>query len=233
MRVLLAVLLSFLISSCCCRPSVESQVRAVERENSLLRFQVDATEKANQAMRDYAAELAGGGNGEPLFSMYYSAGDLVRLGQAVFPYTIPARDFNSQLQGNILVERIEAVQFHAGNKMTLRLHLRGQGVRYTGNVPDIAKAQVKSFQDGIAAGVIAEIDTTIIARGNQIEAMSHANSCKLKRNSNPSHERELCDQMNQKALRAPLRFDVSIEGNAAKVKRVVLTQNHLVVSYQP
>lgn len=233
MRTLLLVVLSFFVSACCCRPSVESQVRAMERENALLRFQVDATEQANQAARDYAAELAAGGNGEPLFSMYYSPGDLVRLGHVVFPYQIPARDFNSKLTGNIVVERIEAVQFLPGNKMTLRMHLKGQGVRYTGDVPDIAKAQVKSFQDGIAAGVVTNLDATLSLKGNTIEVMAHANDCKLKRNSNPSHERELCEQMNQKALRTPLRFDVSIEGNPARVKRVVLTQNHLVVSYQP
>jgi hypothetical protein len=125
------------------------------------------------------------------------------------------------------------VTFHAGNKLTARLHLKGQGVRFTGKVPDIAKAQVKSFTDGIAAGVVTELDATLSLKGNTIEAMAHANSCKLKRNSNPSHERELCDQMNQKALRNALRFDVSIEGSTAKVKRVVLTQNHLVISYQP
>lgn len=230
----LLVAASFTLSACCCKQKPEDRARDLERENVNLRFQVDASKQAAKAARDYAAELNAGGTGAPVFSMYYTPKDLARMASDVFPYRIPAKDFDKRMTGTILVERIENVQFHAGNRLTCTLHLKGQNVRFTGKVPSAYKEHVRRFQEGIEAGVIVELDVALVMRGSSaVESKARATKTTLKKNSSDMYERELQDQINNRALKKPLRFEVGIEGTPAKLKRVLLTANHLVLGYTP
>lgn len=230
----LTVALSFTLSACCCKQKPEDRARDLERENANLRFQVDASKQAAKAARDYAEELGAGGTGAPVFSMVYAPRDLQRMASDVFPYQIPAKDFDKRMTGNIVVERIENVQFHPGNRLTCTLHMKGRNVRFTGKVPAAYKEHVRRFQEGIEAGVIVELDVSVVMRGaSAVEAKSRATKTTLKKNSSDMYERELQDQINNRALKNPLRFDVGIEGTPAKLKRVLLTGNHLVLGYTP
>lgn len=226
-------LLAVPLGACLCRPPLDERVRDAERENQALRFRLDASEQAAKASRDYAAELASGGPTTPLFSMYYTPTDVQSMGRRTLPYTIPAKDFDKRLQGNIIVERIDKVEYLPGNRMKARIFLKGRGMRFTGQVPDFAKGQVKSFMEGIEAGVTAELDVTLTWSGSQVRALARATKTTLHRNSNASHEGQLRDQMNARALKNPLIFDVAILGTPARLQRMLITGNHLVLTYQP
>lgn len=229
---LLPIALSLFVAACCCKPKLEDRVRNLEAENKRLRFEVDATEKANEAHRDYLAELSGN-QPQPFFAIYYSENDLAQLARQSVPYRIPARSFNSKLQGTITVERVYDFKFLAGNKMTCKMDLRGRGIKYTGDVPDFAKGMVKDFIEGVESGVIADLDVTISLQGQRLKALAQATKTKLKKNSNDSNESRLRDEMNKRALKDPFDVDLRISGYTQRVERVVVTGNHLVVGYVP
>src|SRR5690349_2767446 len=110
-----AMLLS--ISACCCRGSVQDRVNAAERERSRLKFEVDATEKANEAMRDYAKEVGGAG---PAYALYFTDKDLEQFARKATPYRIDAKTLNKDLQGVIVVDRVYDFTFQPGNRMTAK-----------------------------------------------------------------------------------------------------------------
>lgn len=232
MRALALAGLSLLVAACCCKPKLEDRVRSLEAENSRLRFEVDATEKANQSHRDYLAELSGN-QPEPFYAMYYSESDLTNLARKSVPYRIPAKSFNSKLQGTITVERVYDFKFLPGNKMTCKMDLRGQSIKYTGQVPDVAKGMVRDFIEGVESGVVADLEVTVSLQGQRLKALARATKTKLKRNSNASNEERLRDEMNKRALKDPLDVDLRIHGYTQRVERVVITGNHLVVGYVP
>jgi hypothetical protein len=223
--------LSLLAAGCCCRGSVEDRVAAAQRENARLKFEVDATEKANSGMRDYTKELESGSG--PAYALYFTDNDLQAFARKAMPYRIPASSFNKQLQGTIVVDRLYDFAFHAGNRMTAKMDMRGQNIRFTGDVPDFAKGQVKDFIEGVEAGVIADLDITLTISGQRLKALAQCTNTKLKKNSSSSNEGRLKDEMNKRALKDPLDFDLRISGYTARLDRVIVTANHLVVGYKP
>jgi len=228
---LITASLSLLLGGCCCKGSVEDRVNAAQRENARLKFEVDATEKANAGLRDYTAEL-GGGTG-PAFALYYSENDLTTFARKAVPYRIPAKSLNSQLKGTIVVDRVYDFAFLPGNRMTCKMDMRGQNIEFTGSVPDFAKGQVKDFIEGVEAGVIADLVISLSYSGSKVKALAECTGTKLKKNSSSSNEGRLKDEMNKRALKDPVNFDVRIAGYAANLDRVVVTGNHLVIGYRP
>lgn len=237
MRIVLGVTLaavSLAVSACCCRPPLADRVKALERENDRLKFEVDATEKANAASRDYATELESGGAATPMFAMYYSQTDLDTFARKkTLPYRMDASKFNRQLKGQIVVDRIHSFQFLPGNKLRCKMEFHGVNIQYTGNVPNAYKAELKRFVDGVEAGVIADVDVSLALKGRKIEALAVATATKLKKNSKPMFENELRDQMNRRAFKDPLEFDMKVEKTTARLTRVLVTGNHIVVTYAP
>ena len=220
-----------LLSGCCCKGSLEDRVSAAQRENSRLKFEVDATEKANTGMRDYTAELAAGTG--PAYALYYSESDLQVFARKAVPYRIPAKSFNSQLKGTIVIDRVYDFAFLPGNRMTCKMDLHGQNIEFTGSVPDFAKKQVKDFIEGVEAGVIADLVVSLTHSGSKVRALAECTKTHLKKNSSSSNEDRLKDEMNKRALKDPVNFDVRIAGYAANLERVVVTGNHLVIGYRP
>lgn len=231
MRALLGFALAVSLAGCCCKGSIEDRVNAAQRENSRLKFEVDATEKANAGMRDYATELANGTG--PAYALYYAPGDLNNFARKGVPYRIPAQSFNSQLKGTIIVERVYDFVFQPGNRMTCKMDLRGQNIEFTGKVPDFAKKQVKDFIEGVEAGVVADLDVSLSVSGARVRALAQCTATKMKRNSSSSNEGRLRDEMNKRALKDPIDFDVRIGGYTARMERVLVTGNHLVIGYRP
>lgn len=233
MKVLAGVAAALALASagCCCRGSVQDRVNAAQRENARLKFEVDATEKANAGMRDYAKELGSGAG--PAYALYFTDNDLQGFARKATPYRIPAKSFNNQLEGTIVVDRVYDFTFQPGNRMTAKMDLRGQNIRFTGSVPDFAKAQVKDFIEGVEAGVIADLDITLTHSGQRLKALAQCTKTKLKKNSSSSNEERLKDEMNKRALKDPLDFDMRISGYTVRLDRVVVTGNHLVVGYKP
>lgn len=230
-HVALFVSIAALLSGCCCRGSLEDRVNAAQRENARLKFEVDATEKANAGMRDYAAELANGSG--PAYALYYSPNDLQAFARKAVPYRIPASSFNNQLKGTIVVERLYDFTLLPGNRMSCKMDMRGQNIQFTGDVPDFAKGQVKDFIEGVEAGVIADLVISLSVSGSKVKALAECTGTKLKRNSSSSNEGRLRDEMNRRALMDPVAFDVRISSYAATLERVVVTGNHLVIGYRP
>jgi hypothetical protein len=121
------------------------------------------------------------------------------------------------------------VRLQPGNLLTASLHLRGEGVRYTGSVPGLFKKEVERFQQGVARGVVAEVEVRLWLEGSKLFAQAEARRARLLAHGNANHESMLREQMNERALRSPLVLDVAREGQAPAW--LVLTGNHLVLGY--
>lgn len=228
---LLVGAVALLAGACCCQPPLQQKVANLEAENTQLRFQLDATKKANEASRDYAAELASGHPKEPLFSMYYTPLDLNTMAANAVPYRIDAREFNNQLSGTVVIDHVTNFALQPGNRLTCKLHLHGERIEYHGNVPGAYQKMVEDFKAGIAAGVIADMDVSLTNNGNMVQAMPHVVQTRMLRNSTPTFESNLRDQMNQQAFRSPISFNVTVAGKSVLVKRLLVTGNHVIVGY--
>ncbi len=229
----LAALATF-AAGCCCQPPLEERVRRLERENERLRFEIDATEQALSAARDYEAELEkGGGRLEPLYSLYLADSDLASMARQSLPYRVPAREFDRNLDGEIVVERLDGFGLHAGNRLTCRLHFRGRNVEYKGSVPSAFKEHVRRFTEGIEAGAVVDLVVFLSREKGKVRVLSEARGAKLLKNSDPRYEGELVKAMNRRALREPLVLDLHIARRSAKLTRLLVTGNHVVVGYEP
>lgn len=229
-RVPVALVAPLLLAGCLCRPPLQDRVNALEAQNASLKFQVDATEKANSAAREYAAE-AKGASAEPIFSMYYTKNDLAVMAANTVPYKIDAREFNNDVTGEIVVDSLSEFAFHPGNHITCKMRMHGERIDYHGNVPGAYQQMVTDFKTGIAAGVIVEVDAVVTFVGNTVRVLPHVNSAHMLKNGSDLFESNLRDQMNQRAFRDPVDFGVSIAGKNAVLKRMVVTGNHVVLSY--
>jgi hypothetical protein len=150
--------------------------------------------------------------------------------QAV-PHRIPGKDFNSKLKGEIIVERLTDFRFLSRNRLTCKAHMRGENVKYTGNVPAIARGQVKDFEQAVTKGAIADMEIQLELDGRHVLARAKATEIKLKAKRDVSAESRLQEEMNKKALRLPLVFDMTIQASGATPKRLLVTGNHVVVTY--
>lgn len=225
-----AALAPLLLAGCICGPSLQDKVNTLQAQNASLKFQVDATEKANAGAREYAAELKGA-PAEPIFSMHYSKNDLAVMAANTVPYRIDAHEFNNDVSGQIVIDSFSDFAFHPGNHITCKMRLHGERIEYHGNVPGAYQQMVQDFKTGIAAGVIVDVDAVATFSGNSVRVLPHVTAAHMLRNGSDMFESNLRDQMNQRAFRDPVDFGVSIAGKNAVLKRMVITGNGLVLSY--
>lgn len=220
-----------LLAGCAADPRV--RMKSLQDENRQLTEQVQAADQAVQASSSYLAELQSPAKANGAFSLYFSADALERMATQMVPYRMPGRDFNSKLQGEIVVERVTDFQFLSGNRLRCRAHMRGEKIKYTGSVPSFAKGQVKEFEQAVTKGAIADLEVRLTLDGARVLARAQATDIRLKAKRDSSAESRLQDEMNKKALRLPLAFDMTLQGNGAVPRRLLVTGNNVVVTYAP
>lgn len=228
-RVLAALGMTALLGGCAADPRV--RVNQLEDEQRSLTMAVQAADQTVQASTAYTSELASPGQGGPTFSLYFTPAMLEQLSSQALPYRMQGREFNSKLEGEIVVEKLSGFRFASRNRVLCQAFLRGVNVRYTGSVPSFAKKQVQDFQKAIGDGVLADLEVQLTLEGNVLHAKAQANSARLVSKRDPSAESTLQDEMNKRALRTPLNFDMAIAGSSAVPRRLMVTGNHVVVTY--
>lgn len=225
------VMLSALAVTCACGGASDNRARALQDENRRLRNDLTAADQALAGAMAYRQQLEAPNTGS--MSLLLNADDIDRLSQAALPHRIPAREFHSQVSGEVLVERVTNVRFYPGNKFTCQVHLRGVGLRFQGQIPAPYKAQVGRFLEGVMAGVVTDLDVTLTTQNNQLIARAVAKRSQMKRNHDASNASRLTQGMNDRALRKGLAFDLTPEGAPWKLKHVAMTATHLVLGYGP
>ena len=214
--------------------SSAARLRSAEQENQRITRELEATNRALQSVTAYTDELRVPGKAGRSFSMYYSPAALEQMASQLFPMRMPARSFHPQLDGDVILERLTDVRFGPANTLTCRALMRGDNIRYTGSVPKAYQQEVRKFQSGVAAGVVVDLLVELsLGSDNTLQARAHASHTRLNANSSPNYESMLRQQMNERVLRTPFVFDLTLPGGNAVPRRMVLTANHLVVTYAP
>jgi hypothetical protein len=216
-----------------CATDPATRMRLAEKENQRITQQLQDTERALQSVNAYTEELRSPGKAGRSFNMYFTPASLEQMASQLLPMRMAARNFHQKLEGEVIVERISDVRFGPSNTLTCRALLRGENIRYTGSVPKAYRDDVRRFQAGVAAGVVADMAVELSLVDTSLVARARAMKTQLKVNSNSSAEGMLREQMNERVLRAPFGFDLTIQGGNAVPRRMVLTANHLVVTYAP
>lgn len=229
-RLVSGLVLAVLLGGCAADPRV--RVKRLEDEQRQLTMAVRAADQSIQAAGTYTAELGVPGQGGPSFGLYFTPAMLEELSSQMLPYRMNGREFHSKLAGEIVVERLTDFRFISRNRVLCRAHLRGVNVRYTGQVPGFAKGQVRDFQKAIAEGAVADLEVQLSMEGNMLRAKAEASSARLVSKRDSTAEGMMQDEMNKRALRTPLMFDMTIPGSVAP-RRVMVTGNHIVVTYTP
>lgn len=220
-----------LLSGCTVDPRY--RMKSLEDENRELTRKVQLADQAVQASAAYAAEVQAPAKAGGAFSLYFTPESLERMAAQAVPHRIPGKDFNSKLKGEIIVERLSDFRFLSRNRLSCKAHMRGENVRYTGSVPSFAKGQVKEFEQAVTKGAIADLEVRLELDGPHVLARAQATSIRLKAKRDSSAESRLQDEMNKKALRLPLVFDMTIQGSGSVPRRLTVTGNHVVVTYNP
>jgi hypothetical protein len=224
-------LVALLGAGCAADPA--TRMRQAEKENLRLTRELEETDRALQSVNAHTEELRSPGKAGRSFHMYYTPAALEQLVSRMLPMRMAARNFHRQLEGEVLVERLSDVRFGPLNTLTCRALLRGDNVRYTGSVPKAYREEVRKFQAGVAAGVVADFVVELSMEERSLVARAQATRTKLLAHSSSMGEDMLREQMNERVLRTPFTFDLTIEGGNAVPRRMVLTANHLVVTYAP
>lgn len=230
----LGLLALWAVTGAGCATDPASRLRWAEKENRRLTEELAETERALQSVTGYTEELRSPGKTGRSFTMYYTPASLEQLASQLMPMRMAARNFHKQLQGEVIIERISDVRFGPNNTLTCRAEMRGENIRYTGDVPKAYRDEVRKFQSGVASGVVADFVVELSMNAeNVLLARAQATRTRLKANSNGQAEGMLRDAMNDRVLRLPFVFDLTLQGGNAVPRRMVLTANHLSVMYAP
>lgn len=217
-----------------CAMDPATRMRLAQKENQRLTQELEETDRALQSVTGYTEELRSPGKAGRSFTMYYTPASLAQMASQLLPMRMAARNFHKQLQGEVIIERISDVRFGPLNTLTCRAEMRGDNIRYTGSVPKAYQAEVRKFQSGVASGVVADFTVELsMSRENALVARARATRTRLKANSSSQAEGMLRDAMNDRVLRLPFVFELTIQGSSAVPRRMVLTANHLAVTYAP
>ncbi len=222
---------AMLLGGCAVDPRVRA--KSLEDENRKLTRAVQAADQSVQASATYLAEVQAPAKANGAFSLYFTPETLERMAAQTVPYRMSGREFNNKLKGEIIVERVTDFQFLSRNRLRCKAHLRGDKIKYTGSVPSFAKGQVKEFEQAVTKGAIADLEVRLELDGSNVLARAQATDIRLKAKRDSSAESRLQDEMNKKALRLPLVFDMTIQGHGAVPRRMLVTGNHVVVTYAP
>jgi hypothetical protein len=217
-----------------CAMDPATRMRVARNEHQRLTRELEETDRALQSVTAYSNELRSPGKAGRSFSMYYTPAALEQLASQLLPMRMAARNFHKQLQGEVLIERISDVRFGPLNTLTCRAVMRGDNIRYTGSVPKAYQSEVRKFQSGVAAGVVADLEVELsLSSDNALVARARATRTRLAAHSSSQAEGMLKEQLNERVLRLPFTFDLTLQGSSAVPRRMVLTANHLVVTYAP
>lgn len=217
-----------------CATTPASRLRSAERDNQRLTQELEAVNRSLQSVTDYTEGLRSPGKSGRSFSMYYTPASLEQLVSQLLPMRMAARNFYQGLQGEVVIERFSDVRFGPANTLTCRAEMRGENIRYTGKVPKGYQDEVRKFQAGVAAGVVADFVVELSMTGdNALVARARATRTRLKAHSDGQAEGMLRDAMNDRVLRQAFAFDLTLPGSSAVPRGMVLTANHLVVKYAP
>lgn len=214
--------------SLACGSAAQSQLRGLQNDNQKLKSDLEPLAGAVNGARAFAADTASG-NPNALY-MQYSAADLENMARQLVPYRIPARDIDSGLTGEIVVEQVEQFSFSPGNLVRCRIHLRGNNVKYTGFVPSGYQAQVKQYQTALANGWISNIAIQLALSGNTVSARANATTVQFKGPADRSMESRVRQAMNDRALKGAVLVDVALPGWTPQ--HVFLTSTHALVGYR-
>ncbi|MFE8601758.1 hypothetical protein [Archangium violaceum] len=229
----LGLLVAWAVASMGCGTSAATRLRSAEQDNRLLNEEQQQLDRALQSVSRYTEGLRSSGKAGRSFSMYYTPAALEQMAAQLLPMRMPARTFDQQLLGEVVIERISDVRFGPLNTFTCRAEMRGDNIRYNGSVPKAYQAEVRKFQSGVAAGVVADLVVELsMGSDNSLMARAHASRTKLKANSSSQSEGMLRNALNERVLRLPFTFDLTLPGGGAP-RGMVLTANHLVVTYAP
>jgi hypothetical protein len=227
-RVALLATAALLVSGCSL--DAATRLKYAEQRNRELTAAITAAEQAGQPAASYIAELSTPQNARGSFSMYYSAAAIEQMAAQMVPYRMTGKDFHFQLTGEIFAQRLSDVRFNSRNRLTARLHLSSQGVRFTGTVPPGYADDVKGLEKAIAAGGYADLDIQLTMQGARVLAQVHARNLTFR--SPSSLTGEILSKMNERAFNRPFVFDMSIPGSSQVPRRLLVTGNHVVVTYQ-
>ena len=216
-----------------CAGDPRARMKSLEDENRQLTRQGQLASQAAQASASYVEEMKSPAKAGGAFSLYFTPESLERMAAQSVPHRIPGKDFNSKLRGEVIVERLSDFRFLSRNRLTCKAHMRGEGIKYTGNVPSFAKGQVKDFEQAVTKGAIADLEVRLELDGPNVLARAQATAIRLKAKRDSSAESQLQDEMNKKALRLPLVFNMTIDGSGAVPRRLMVTGNHVIVTYNP
>ncbi|KFA93474.1 hypothetical protein [Archangium violaceum] len=229
----LGLLVAWAVASTGCGTSAATRLRSAEQDNRRLTEEQQQLDRALQSVSRYTEGLRSSGKAGRSFSMYYTPAALEQMAAQLLPMRMPARTFDQNLLGEVVIERVSDVRFGPLNTLTCRAEMRGDNIRYNGSVPKAYQAEVRKFQSGVAAGVVADLVVELSMGGdNALMARAHASRTKLKANSSSQSEGMLRNALNERVLRLPFTFDLTLPGGGAP-RGMVLTANHLVVTYAP
>jgi hypothetical protein len=220
-----------LLAGCAVDPKV--RMRSLEEENRKLTREVRSADESVKAAAAYLEEVRSPEKAGGAFSLYFTPESLERMAAQAVPYRMPGRDFNSKLKGEIIVERLTDFRFLSRNRLRCKAHMRGEKVKYTGSVPSFARGQVKEFEQAVTKGAIADLEIQLTLDGGRVLAKAQATEIRLKAKRDSSAESRLQNEMNNRALKQALVFDMTIQGHGAVPGRLMVTGNHLVVTYNP
>jgi hypothetical protein len=229
MRRLIAGLLAAVSSAGCV--DVASQVRRLEQERRELASTLETKARAATTAQRFAESLARPGDAPAPLMLAYADRELVRLSGQVLPLRLPAKNFHNRLSGDIVVERMTDLRFAPENRAAATLLMRGDGVRYTGAVPDLYKKEVAAFQAGIASGVEVVLDVAVELVGERVRAEAKVRSTRFVAGGGGSFEGLLRDEMNERAFRRPLALDVALDVSPGVPQWVLLTDRQAIVGY--
>ncbi len=217
-----------------CAADPATRLRLAERDHQTLTREREASTRAVESVRAYAAELRSPGASGRSFSLYASPAAVEQMAAQLFPMRLAARSFHNQLTGEVIIERLSGVRFGPDNTLTCVVEMRGENIRYTGKVPKAYQTDVNRFQSGVAAGVVADMVVELsLGADGALSARAQATRTRLKANSNATSEGMLRSEMNERALRLPFVFELTPPAGGVLPRRMVLTAQHLVVTYTP
>lgn len=225
----LCALLCVAVLGCALDPA--TRIRYAQQEQQRIAREMEGVDRQLQAQQAYLEALRNPGQVGRSFNMYYSAAGLEQMAAQLMPVRMSAREFHPQVTGTIIVERLYDIRFVGPNKLTCKLFMRGEDVSYTGKVPSSYAGEIRKFQQGVAAGVDVDLDVQLTLEGTTLGARAQATDTRLQANKGSAGEGMLQSEMNKRALRVSLLFDLNIPGSPLPPRNVVVTPNNLVVTY--
>jgi hypothetical protein len=215
-----------------CAPNSQARMKELRAQETELTRSMSGSQRYLEGAQAYVAELSGAQPSAGV-SVYFTAPMLEQLAAQALPYELPGREFHGKLQGQIRIEKLTGFRFLSGNRLRCRALLRGINVRYAGSVPSFAKKQADDFVSAFnSGGAWADLEVELSLDGTRLVTRGQALSTQLVTRRDSMAEGMMRDEMNNRAFRKLLAFDVT-DPSGAKPRRVLVTGNHVVLTYAP